>query len=85
MHKTQDIYQIWMQPKHNSDISQKRLPCNLILDNHRSRHLLRAEKLFVEDAGIDPATSHMLSARSTTWANPPIDKFSQKFYLTEHV
>ena len=25
----------------------------------------------VEDAGIDPATSRMLSERSTIWANPP--------------
>ena len=25
----------------------------------------------LEDAGIDPATSRMLSARSTIWANPP--------------
>ena len=24
----------------------------------------------MEDAGIDPATSRMLSARSTIWANP---------------
>ena len=26
----------------------------------------------MEDAGIDPATSRMLSARSTIWANPPL-------------
>ena len=25
----------------------------------------------LEDAGIDSTTSHMLSARSTIWANPP--------------
>ncbi len=25
----------------------------------------------LEDAGIDPATSRMLSERSTIWANPP--------------
>ena len=25
----------------------------------------------LEDPGIDPGTSHMLSERSTTWANPP--------------
>ena len=25
----------------------------------------------MEDAGIDPATSRMQSARSTIWANPP--------------
>ena len=25
----------------------------------------------MEDAGIDPATSRMLSERSTIWANPP--------------
>ena len=27
---------------------------------------------YVEDAGVDPATSRMLSARSTIWANPPM-------------
>ena len=26
----------------------------------------------LEDAGIDPATSRMQSARSTIWANPPL-------------
>ena len=26
----------------------------------------------MENAGIDPATSHMLSERSTIWANSPI-------------
>ena len=25
----------------------------------------------LEDPGIYPGTSHMLSERSTTWANPP--------------
>ena len=25
----------------------------------------------IEDPGVDPGTSHMLSERSTTWANPP--------------
>ena len=30
----------------------------------------------LEDPGIDPGTSHMLSERSTTWANPTdISKF----------
>ena len=30
------------------------------------------QKNSVEDAGIDPATSRMLSERSTIWANPPV-------------
>ena len=29
------------------------------------------KKLFLENPGIDPGTSHMLSERSTTWANSP--------------
>ena len=29
------------------------------------------EKKVMEDAGIDPATSRMQSARSTIWAYPP--------------
>ena len=32
------------------------------------------EKNVMEDAGIDPATSRMQSARSTIWANPPTIK-----------
>ena len=28
----------------------------------------------MENQGIDPGTSHMLSERSTTWANSPSDK-----------
>ena len=28
----------------------------------------------MENPGIDPGTSHMLSERSTTWANSPYDK-----------
>ena len=27
----------------------------------------------MENPGIDPGTSHMLSERSTTWANSPYD------------
>ena len=34
----------------------------------------RMEKKVMEDAGIDPATSRMQSARSTIWANPPTCK-----------
>ena len=30
------------------------------------------EKNVMEDAGIDPATSRMQSARSTIWANPQL-------------
>ena len=29
-------------------------------------------KIFMENPGIDPGTSHMLSERSTTWANSPL-------------
>ena len=31
------------------------------------------EKKFLENPGIDPGTSHMLSERSTIWANSPTD------------
>ena len=31
----------------------------------------------VEDPGIDPGTSRMLSERSTIWANPPSCKKTQ--------
>ena len=30
------------------------------------------KKNFLENPGIDPGTSHMLSERSTIWANSPI-------------
>ena len=33
----------------------------------------------MENPGIDPGTSHMLSERSTTWANSPDDIF----YVTD--
>ena len=29
------------------------------------------KKKLLENPGIDPGTSHMLSERSTTWASPP--------------
>ena len=29
-------------------------------------------KKILENPGIDPGTSHMLSERSTTWANSPV-------------
>ena len=32
----------------------------------------------MEDAGIDPASSRMESARSTIWANPPFSDNSNK-------
>ena len=32
------------------------------------------KKKFVENPGIDPGTSHMLSERSTIWANSPIEE-----------
>ena len=34
---------------------------------------LALKKKRMENPGIDPGTSHMLSERSTTWANPPCD------------
>ena len=35
----------------------------------------------MEDAGIDPATSQMQSARSTIWANPPTcEQIIRMFY-----
>ena len=42
----------------------------LILNSY-FRGKIKNGKKKLEDAGIDPATSHMLSARSTIWANPP--------------
>ena len=39
----------------------------------------------MEDTGIDAATSRMLSARSTIWANPPRpEKFTVKFNTTSY-
>ncbi len=31
----------------------------------------KMQKSQLENPGIDPGTSHMLSERSTTWASPP--------------
>ena len=37
-----------------------------------AKKVITVIKVFaMENAGIDPATSHMRSARSTTWANSP--------------
>ena len=36
----------------------------------------KENKKIMEDAGIDPATSRMLSERSTIWANPPVFRIS---------
>ena len=39
----------------------------------------------MEDAGVDPATSRMLSARSTIWPNPPRpEKFTVKCNTTSY-
>ena len=35
-------------------------------------------KKFLENPGIDPGTSHMLSERSTIWANPPTYEIGRK-------
>ena len=34
----------------------------------------------LEDRGIDPRTSHMLSERSTIWARPPVE-ILQRMYI----
>ena len=34
----------------------------------------------MENPGIDPGTSHMLSERSTTWANSPFDNIQGEFW-----
>ena len=40
---------------------------------------------YVEDAGVDPATSRMLSARSTIWVNTPRpEKFTVKCNTTSY-
>ncbi len=38
----------------------------------------------LEDAGIDPATSRMLSERSTIWANPPQMKYTTGLSQTKY-
>ena len=37
--------------------------------------LVLMEKEKMEDTGVDPVTSRMLSERSTIWANPPTYKY----------
>ena len=37
-----------------------------------------AEEKLMENAGIDPATSRMLSERSTIWANSPLHDSYEK-------
>ena len=50
-----------------------------------SLHLKKFSKHFVEDTGIDAATSRMLSALSTIWANPPRPlKFTVKCNTTSY-
>ena len=36
----------------------------------------------LEDPGIDPGTSRMLSGRSTIWANPPASENENVFTLS---
>ena len=50
-----------------------------------SLNVKKFSKHFVEDTGIDAATSRMLSARSTIWANPPTpEKFTVKCNTTSY-
>ena len=44
---------------------------DLVLCNSRRNAVINADKKLLENPGIDPGTSHMLSERSTIWANPP--------------
>ena len=39
--------------------------------NHWVSFIMKWKKGCLEDPGIDPGTSHMLSERSTIWASPP--------------
>ena len=43
-----------------------------------ARYIKSSMKKMLENPGIDPGTSHMLSERSTTWANSP-DNISVKY------
>ena len=50
-----------------------------------SLNVKKFSKHFVEDTGVDPATSRMRSARSTIWANPPRpEKFTVKCNTTSY-
>ena len=42
--------------------------------NERAFVTAKKTKKLLENPGIDPGTSHMLSERSTIWANPPTAK-----------
>ena len=37
-----------------------------------------AKDLALENPGIDPGTSRMQSGRSTIWANPPLNRYSNE-------
>ena len=47
------------------------------------RELLSWASKRLENVGIDPATSHMLSERSTTWANSPPPAFCFSSHFSE--
>ena len=66
--------------RRNSDKDYVYLPWWVIIldllyaDGHTQLRLKRnphSTKSILENPGIDPGTSHMLSERSTTWANSP--------------
>ena len=40
----------------------------------RQPAILKHSEIYLENPGIDPGTSHMLSERFTTWANSPIGR-----------
>ena len=46
----------------------------------RNENYFKLKSKNLEDPGIDPGTSRMLSGRSTIWANPPFYKESSLIY-----
>ena len=49
----------------------------------RKKELQKREKdkkiiFILENPGIDPGTSRMQSGRSTIWANPPLNRYSNE-------
>ena len=45
----------------------------------KRKRVEKQKKLELENPGIDPGTSRMLSERSTIWASPPLIPVSKKF------
>ena len=48
------------------------------------KHIQFKKKEKMENLGIDPSTSRMLSGRSTIWANPPTRNTSMHYKLELH-